>query len=216
MDIARLRPPKSPALPTAPPTFERRYHDQLNNTLRLYFNQLDAVTTALLGVNGGQYIERPSGLFFCTADQTLAAANTATPVLFPTAYLSNSVKVNAGTDSRIYVDVGGIYSFYFSGQLVGNNSSAKQVYIWIKRDGVNIGYSTHQYTVAGGNVHLNIGWNFNIDMQPGSYLELEWAADSTGVTMEATAPAGPHPGVPSATMAVNFVAPLPMTLPVPP
>ena len=31
----------SPSLPAAPDAYDRRYHDQLNNILRLYFNQLN-------------------------------------------------------------------------------------------------------------------------------------------------------------------------------
>ena len=31
----------SPSLPAAPDEYDRRYHDQLNNILRLYFNQLN-------------------------------------------------------------------------------------------------------------------------------------------------------------------------------
>ena len=216
MDSQRLRAARAPALPTAPAAFERRYHDQLNNILRLYFNQADGVSAALLGPNGGQYVEIPNGLFFSVDDQTLAATNTATPVLFPVTYLNSAIKVNAGTDSRIYVEVGGIYNFQFSGQLTSSSSAAKQVYLWIKRDGVPIGYSTHQYTVSGSNTHLNVSWNFNIDVQPGGYIELEWASDSTAVTMEASPASGAHPGIPSAVMAVSFVAPLPSTLPTPP
>jgi hypothetical protein len=31
----------SPSLPAAPDVYDRRYHDQLNNILRLFFNQLN-------------------------------------------------------------------------------------------------------------------------------------------------------------------------------
>ena len=32
---------KAPNLPVAPVTYEPKYQDQLNNILRLYFNQID-------------------------------------------------------------------------------------------------------------------------------------------------------------------------------
>jgi hypothetical protein len=35
--------PSAPNLPLAPQEYERPYQDQLNNTFRLYFNQLDNV-----------------------------------------------------------------------------------------------------------------------------------------------------------------------------
>ena len=211
-----LETPIVPTLPTPGSRYDERTADQHNGLLRNFMLKLASTLRAVLGPNGGQYIDRPNGLFFNTSDQTLAATNTATPVEFTQTYLSNAVKVNAGTESRIYVSVSGVYNFQFSGQLVSTSSSAKQVYLWIERNGIDIGYSSHQYTLAGNNNHLNVGWNASIDMQSGDYLELEWAADSTAVTMEATAATSPHPGIASAVMAVSFVAPLPDVLPTPP
>jgi len=211
-----LETPTVPNLPTPGARYDENTADQHNGLMRTFMLKLASVLRSVLGPNGGQYIDFPNGLFFNTDNQTLAATNTATPVKFPLTYLNNAVKVNASTDSRIYVSVGGVYNFQFSGQLRSGSSSAKQVYVWIVRNGTDIGYSTHQYTLSGSNQHLNISWNFNIDMQAGDYLELEWAADSTDVTMEATAATSPHPGIPSAVMAVNFMAPLPNVIPTPP
>jgi hypothetical protein len=180
----------------------------------LYFNQVDTAVGSVIGKFGGQYIDRPNGLFFSTSNQT--GALTATAINFESTYLNNGVKVNAGTESRIYVEVGGIYNFQFSGQVFSSNSSAKQIYVWIVRNGTPIGYSTHQYTVSGSNVHIEINWNLNIDLQVGSYLEFEWAVSATPVTLESTAATAPHPGIPSAVVAVTYVAPLPDSLPIAP
>lgn len=214
--MTRLLSPAPPNLPLADNAYSRYYQDQLNNVLRLYFTQLRNVTEQLVGPNGGQYIDCPNGLFFSTDDQPIVSANVAQPIDFPIEYLNNAVRVNSGTDSRIYVDVGGVYNFQFSGQLRSNSSSAKQVYIWIARDGTDIGYSTHQYTVSGGNTHLNISWNFNIDLDVGEYVEMQWASDDVDMSLEAAAATAPHPGMPSAVMAVNFIAPLPVPRPTPP
>jgi hypothetical protein len=211
-----LQKTKAPALPYAGNEFDRLYHDQLNKILRIYFNQLDAVNDGLLGLNGGQYIDCPNGLFFSTTDQPIALANTAQPINFPIEYLNNAVRVNSGTDSRVYVDVSGIYNFQFSGQLLSGSASAKQVYIWIARNGTDIGYSTHQYTVAGSGTHLNISWNFDIDLASGEYIEMQWASDDTNMKLEAAVATAVHPGMPSAVMAVNFIAPLPNPRPIAP
>lgn len=205
-----------PALPLATLGYDRQYQDQLNNVQRLFYNRLAGVLNQVTETFGGRYIDVPSGLFFSTTTQTLAAVNTATPVDFPIEYLNHGIRVNSGTDSRVYVDYGGVYNFQFSGQLKSASSSAKQVYIWIVRNGTTIGYSTHQYTLAGNSNHLNVSWNFDIDLDAGEYVELQWAADDTNVILEAAAATSPHPGIPSAVMAVNFVAPLPDPRPTPP
>jgi hypothetical protein len=190
--------------------------DGLTNILRLYFNRVSSALNSVTGLNGGQFVECPYGLFFNILPQTLAAPNTAYAVKVPVAYLSNAVEVNAGTDSRVYVSISGVYNFQFSGQLKSTSSSAKQVWVWIVRDGTSIGYATHQYTISGSDNHMEISWNFDIDLQAGQYIELRWASDSTSVVLEATAATAVHPGIPSAVVAVNFVSPLPDTLLTPP
>jgi hypothetical protein len=205
-----------PRLPDPPKEYGAGYFSTLINVLRLYFNRIFNVFQNLLGPNGGQFIDRPNGLFFNTAQQTFANPNEAYPVLFPATYLSNAVKVNAGTESRIYVDIGGIYNFQYSGQLISTNSSAKTAYLWIVRNGDPVGYSTHAYTLTGSDQFHEINWNFNIDMQAGDFIELEIAVTNTAMRLDAVAATAPHPGIPSSVMAVNFVAPLPDILPTPP
>lgn len=47
LDMAQLRPPKNPSLPTATPSYSRQMLDQTTSALRNYFNQLDAVLQQL-------------------------------------------------------------------------------------------------------------------------------------------------------------------------
>jgi len=211
-----LDSPQPPNLPYAPQEWNPTYQEQLNNVLRLYFNRLSHATQYLLGPNGGQYVECPNGLFFNTADQTFAATSTAYPVVFNATYLNNAVALQSGSTSKIEVSVGGIYNFQYSGQLLSTNSSAKTVYIWIKRNDINIGYSTHAYTLSANGEYIEISWNFNIDLAAGEYLELEIATTDTNVKLDAEAATSPHPGIPSSVMAVNFISPLPDPRPTPP
>lgn len=214
--MPRLQKTPPPALPHAVPAYTPTYIDQLLKILRLYFNRMSDTLAAIIGVNGGQYIDCPAGLFFSVDDQPIGAVDTAQPINFPIEYLNNAVQVNAGTESRVYVDIGGVYNFQFSGQLSSGSASAKQVYIWIARNGTDIGYSTHQYTISGAGTHLNISWNFDIDLDANEYIEMQWASSDIDVTLEAGEPTAVHPGMPSAVMAVNFIAPLPDPRPTPP
>ena len=211
-----LQKTPAPALPYAVPAYTPTYMDQLLKVLRLYFNRVSDVLNAITGVNGGRYIDCPAGLFFSTTDQPIAVINTAQPIDFPIEYLNNAVRVNSGTDSRVYVDIGGVYNFQFSGQLRSGSASSKQVYIWIARNGTDIGYSTHQYTVSGSGTHLNVSWNFDIDLDAGEYIEMQWASNDIDMKLEAVVATAPHPGMPSAVMAVNFIAPLPNPRPIAP
>lgn len=54
-----LLPPKSPNLLIAPVAYAQLYQDQLNNALRLYFNELDNFAFGLLNGSGGSAIKFP-------------------------------------------------------------------------------------------------------------------------------------------------------------
>jgi hypothetical protein len=55
-----LRPPKAPNLLVAPVQYAQLYQDQLNNALRLYFNQIDNFAQALYIPSSGTTANRPT------------------------------------------------------------------------------------------------------------------------------------------------------------
>jgi hypothetical protein len=211
-----LRIPSPPRLPTANEVYTRQDQELVNNALRLYFNQMSNGVQSIAGVNGGRYVDCPNGLFFNTADQIFPVANTAYPVVYNQTYLDNAVALQSGSTSRIQVDIGGIYNFQYSGQLESTNSSSKDFFLWIRRDGVDIGYSTRAYSISGSGTYRTISYSFNIDMQAGQYLELVASASDTSLDIGAETATAPHPGIPSSVMTVNYISPLPDTLPTPP
>lgn len=211
-----LKNPPAPNLPLSPEIWDARYQDQFANVIRLYFSRLQNVTQNLLGTNGGQFIDCPNGLFFNTTDQTFAAINTAYPVVFDNTYLNNAVALQAGSTSKVEVSVSGVYNFQYSGQVKTTSSGDKNLYLWIARNGTDIGYSTHAWTFHDNNHYAEISWNFNIDLAAGEYIELQIAADSTAIRLDAEAATAPHPGIPSGVLAVNFISPLPDPRPTPP
>jgi len=92
-----LLPPKSPNLIVSPEEYDRRYQEQFNNALRIYFNQLDNTFQTLLSNDpGGSYIRFPFGSFQDTTVQT-APANTAQVIRFDTTDLSNKVSLGSHT-----------------------------------------------------------------------------------------------------------------------
>lgn len=208
----------APNLPLPLENYDRQYFDQMLNVLRLYFNRLDALTGQLQtdGAIDPGLINNPNGLFFSTIDQTLAAVDTGYPITFNQTYLNNEVALQSGSTSKVEVSVSGVYNFQLSAQLKSTNSSGKDVQIWIKRNNVTIGYSSHLYTIEGSDNHFNVSWNFDIDLAADEYIEMYWGANDTNVTMEAIPAASPYPAVASAVMAVNYVARLPDPRPTPP
>ena len=210
-NINQIEPP---ALPLGTDVYQRPYQDQLNNVHRLFYNRLTTVVNAVVGTYGGQYVDMPNGLFYHMDTQTLPLANTGYPVEFDTTYLGSGVSVVDTT--KLTVAVPGVYNFQYSGCAKSTNASSKNVFLWIVRNGVTIGYSTNAYTLSGNGTYGIIAWNFSIDMQAGDYIQLYWSATDVNVSLVAEAPTSPHPGIPASVCAVLYVGPLPAILPTPP
>lgn len=207
---------QAPALPVAQDGPLRSYLDGFNNILRLFFNRLANSVNLITGEYGGRFISKPNGLFFSTTDQAIAATNTAQVISFENTYLTEGLTINGGSNSQITATYSGVYNFQFTAQAYSSSASSKNVYVWIRRDGTNIGYSAKHIVLSGSADVTPVTWNFNIDVQAGSYIEMIWASDDIDTKLEAESAVSPHPGEPSAVIAVTFVSTLPETLPTPP
>jgi len=205
-----------PALPIPPGGVFQRYLADLNNILRLFFNSLGNTVNLLTGGFGGRFIEVPNALYFSTADQALVASNTAQAVTFNQTYLENGFGLNGASNSQITATYGGVYNFQLTLTLTSTSGSSKDVYVWITRNGTDLGYTTRPYNISGSGRMLDIQWVFDIDVAAGEYLEFYWSGTSTNLELGASAAVTPHPGIPSAVVTVNFISVLPETRPTPP
>lgn len=202
----RLDRPEPPAIPLPPTTYQRPYMDQKDNVFRLFFNRLVGTLNALLSVDdGGKFLYMPRGLFYSTTNQTAAAINTGYPVEFENTYIGNGVSIGGTNDTRITVSADGIYNFQVTLQTDQTAGTDITIYTWINKNGTAVPYGGQEQTVKGNAVHA-VFWNFSIDLLAGQYIEMYWAVDDTRLSLHTHAPTTPHPGVPSAIVAVSFVS----------
>jgi len=118
----------------------------------------------------------------------------------------SSTTITGSSPVRVTANVAGIYNFQLSAQLLSTSGSPKDVQVWIRRDGTDIGYSSRTFTNDINNGHFEMQWSFNIDLEADGYIEMMWAADDTAVSLESAAPSSPYPGTASAVLAVNYVS----------
>ena len=200
-EIDRVVPP---ALPLATEQYDRPYMDQNSNVLRLFFNRLTNIVNTLLSTdNGGKFLYMPRALFYSTTDQTAAVVNTGYPVEFENVYIGNGVSIVS--DTRITVSADGVYNFQVTLNTEHTNASTVTVWTWINKNGTDVPYGGQVTSVKGAGAHA-IYWNFSIDLTAGQYIELYWATDDTSLTLDTQPAASPHPGIPSAIVAVSFVS----------
>ena len=202
----QLDRPEPPALPLAPGEYNRPYTDQKDNVFRLFFNRITSVLSAVLTTDdGGKFIYMPRGLFYSTADQTAAAINTGYPVEFENTYIGNGVSIAGADNTQITVTADGVYNFQVTLQTAHTNSSDVKITTWINKNGTDVAYGGQEQTIKG-NSNQPVFWNFSIDLTAGQYIEMYWATADLALSLDSTAPTSPHPGIPSAIVAVSFVS----------
>jgi hypothetical protein len=97
----------APALPTAPPEYDQRRDDQLNYSLRLYFNLLDNFLATLANSQGGANLAFPNGTFHQDGFTTLTNAipnssSTAAIVVASTANFASAGTILIGKELISY------------------------------------------------------------------------------------------------------------------
>jgi len=149
-----------------------------------------------------QLPRRRYGSFYDTTTQTAAAINTAYAMTFNTVDLS--VGVTRGTPtSRIYVDTLNVYNVQFSAQVDKTAGGVGLVWIWLRKNGVNVPDSAGQIRIQGNNAEIIAAWNYIIELNAGDYIELMWEVDDTSVILLADAASAVHPSVPSIILTVT-------------
>jgi hypothetical protein len=187
----------SPRLPNAPIEYDYRYLDQLNNILRLYFNQLDKIIGQLNASNQAAVINVPYLAVQDTVSHTVTA-NTANAMTFDTVDYSNNCSLVSS--SQLKVTYAGIYNLQFSTQFQNTDTQEHDLSIWLRKNGTDIAGSTGFVSVinkhGGVNGHAIVGWNFYVSLAANDYIQLYWSTTNAAVTIQAYA-AGVSPTRPA-------------------
>jgi hypothetical protein len=211
--MAKLNLSRPPRLPSAPAQYEKQFHDQHSDVLRLYFSQLDNVLGALTGTRGGKWLQFPYAAIQRTTDKTFTA-NTATQITFDTNdFLSGAT--NDGTDG-IAVEQAGIYNYQFSVQLRNTDSQIHSAWIWLRINNVDVAGTGSKFDVTsshgGVDGFLIAACNFYVELQPEDTIEMWAAVSNTAVSFDAAAAQTspfPMPAIPSVVATLSFVSNLP-------
>jgi len=142
------------------------------------------------------------GSFYDTTTQTAAAINTAYAVTLNTTDLSQGVYIGSPT-SRIYVDRPNVYNVQFSAQLDKTSGGVGLVWIWLRKNGVNVPDSAGQVRIQGNDAELVSAWNYLVQLNAGDYIEIMWEVDDTSVQILYDTATAVHPAVPPIILTVS-------------
>lgn len=217
----QLIPPKSPNLLIAPVEYTQTYQDQMNNALRLYFNQLDNFGFSLATDQGGSYLSFPCISAYYYPAQYATADNTPTIVAWNATSKLNGFTLNS--DNTATAQIAGTYKITYSMQLANSDNAAHDAIFWLRINGVDVPYSTTIFTVparkSAGVFSYVCGYSevvFNLNV--GDKVALWWGTDlhatsggALGVSIYSraaqTVPMA-YPATPSALGSITFLSTL--------
>lgn len=157
----------------------------------------------------GQIVVRPTieqqlfyGQFSKTTDQVPSAINTANPITWTAALIANGLSIGAPA-SRIVAAHAGLYNFSASFQLTSGSASVKNVWLWYRKNGVDIANSALITSMDSGTAVRAPSRTLLISLAAGDYVELVWAADDVNVTLDAVPATAFAPAAPAALLTVN-------------
>jgi hypothetical protein len=218
--MTTLRPSKAPNLPAAAQNYNPLTVEQINNALRIYFNEVDNLNAALLTATGGGYLGLPHVAASDSTDQYADGNDTPTIVKWNTLDSGNGFTLNANNTATALVS--GIYKIDYSLQLANTSNTADDVIVWLQVEGVDVANSASRFTMparkSSGTPSYIVAYSSIVfQLLEGQSVGLWWA------TPLAYNPVGPvdgvyilhdpaqtspyaHPAIPSAIGSITFVS----------
>jgi hypothetical protein len=148
-------------------------------------------TTVIGGSSFGSPIH---GSWYDDANQYAPIAGTATHMLCNNGISNGITKI---TDKDFEVQYAGTYNIQFSVQLDQSSGAGHHIFIWFRKNGVDIPYSASEVAIQGTLAESIPSWNFIVDMNAGDYVNVMYSVTDTNVYLKSIAPTGVVPGVPS-------------------
>lgn len=145
------------------------------------------------------------GAFYSTVAHTASAINTPTLITWNNTALSKNISIDSGTTSRIVFSKAGVYEVHFSGELHSTNSSAKEIYMWPRINGVDVAGATMVNTIETNNHRKTVSRSGLFQVSANDYLEAVFAVTDTDLDFDPLAATAFAPATPSVTLMVKEV-----------
>jgi DNA gyrase/topoisomerase IV subunit A len=152
----------------------------------------------IVGIVTGYY-----GSFYDTTTQNVVGVNTYQPVRLNTTDLSNQVSI--ANSSHIVVANSGVYNIQFSLQIDKTQGSGAHIYIWLKKNDIDVSNSATELAVQGTSSEIVAAWNFVVQSEANDYYELMWSATDPHIRLKAVGASAVVPAIPSIILTVVSV-----------
>lgn len=143
------------------------------------------------------------GSFSDTTDQTVSNVNEATEITFNNEEFSSGISIDSIDNSKIIFSDSGMYGVNINIQILSTNSSAKNVRVWIRKNGVDVPYSSRVISIVGNNVYNVFSVSHDISFDANDYLQIMWAASDTTISLKAAPSTAFAPSSPSVQINID-------------
>lgn len=143
------------------------------------------------------------GGWYSSVNQTPGTLNAPHAVTFNNQDPTSGFHIEDGT--TIVAENSGLYNFQFSLQVSANTSSNGNVWIWYRKNGVDVAHSSTQVSIAHSGFNVAPAWNFLVSLNAGETFQLYWATNRSNVFLAADPATAFCPSSPSAILTVTQV-----------
>ena len=124
--------------------------------------------------------------FYCKLVQT-TIPNTPTEVCFSQTLVSDGFILD-GDNPLGYNEVvalrRGLYIFNYSIQFTSTNSSTSTLWVWLRKNGVDVPFSTSSWTISANGGRLVASRSFYFTLLEEDYVSVMWTSNSTNVRID--------------------------------
>lgn len=205
-----------PALPYPGREYDKRYVDQLNNTQRLFYNQLVSILNTVIGPDGAAYLQAPHAMLMSDQDQASSGITAANTITYNQPVIQQGIEVRSG--GQIWFEKAGQYLVTFSLQVTNRSNTAAVFEVWAAYNGTNYPLSNTRFDIPArksstewSHIAPAVSGIFTVSNPDADYLSIKWWSDNVDVFIEHY-PEGSNPtrpAIPSVILTANFVSRLP-------
>jgi hypothetical protein len=181
---------------TNPGSYDGKYLQWNSTTNKSEFVTINSGNIS--GISTGYY-----GNFFDTTTQTIVGVNTHQPIRLNTTDLSNQVSI--ANSSHIVIANSGVYNIQFSLQVDKTTAAGAHIYIWLRKNGLDVPNSATELAVQGTFSEVVAAWNFVVSSNANDYYELMISATDIHIRLKAVSASGVVPAIPSVIVSVVSV-----------
>jgi hypothetical protein len=142
------------------------------------------------------------GSWYDTTTQT-TTANTPTPMYCDS---GSGVGINKVYGSNFEVQSAGTYNVQFSVQLDQDSGAGHHIFIWLRKNGVDVPWSASEVAIQGTVAESIPSWNWFIDLAVDDYINIMYYVTNSGVKLKAVSATALKPGIPSVILTMNKIS----------